>query len=239
MKRVVLIQGGSRGIGAEMVRAFSKKGYTVFFTYCRSEAAAKALAAESGGTAIRADAALEGDIRAAIKIVTDAVGGVDILVNNAAVSSISLVTDMTTAEWNDMLSVNLTAPFLYSREVLPNMIRNKWGRIINIVSMWGETGASCEVAYSATKAGLIGMTKALAKEVGPSFVTVNAISPGLIDTDMNRALSDEDKASLIEGTPLSRMGTPLDVANAAIFLASEESSFITGDVLRVNGGFLV
>lgn len=235
MEKTVLINGGSRGIGAAIVKAFAEKGYQVFFTYAKSEESAKRLAAETRATAILADSRCEAEIKNTIS----RVGGVDILVNNAAVSSFSLLTDLSSSEWEDLVSVNLTAPFLYCREALPHMIRNKWGRIINIVSMWGETGASCEAAYSATKAGLIGLTKALAKEVGPSLVTVNAVSPGLIDTEMNARLSSEDRSSLIEETPISRIGSVEDVANAVLFLASDESSFITGDVLRVNGGFLI
>ena len=235
MKKTVLINGGSRGIGAAIVKAFSKKGYQVFFTYAKSEESARMLANETGATAILADSRNESEIKNAVSVA----GEVDILVNNAAVSSFSLLTDLSSSEWEDLVSLNMTAPFLYCREALPHMIRNKWGRIINIVSMWGETGASCEAAYSATKAGLIGLTKALAKEVGPSFVTVNAVSPGLIDTEMNARLSPEDRSALIEETPLSRIGSAEDVANAVLFLASDESSFITGDVLRVNGGFLI
>ena len=235
MKKTVLINGGSRGIGAAIVKAFSKKGYQVFFTYAKSEESARMLANETGATAILADSRREAEIKNALS----RVGGVDILVNNAAVSSFSLLTDLSSSEWEDLVSLNMTAPFLYCREALPHMIRNKWGRIINIVSMWGETGASCEAAYSATKAGLIGLTKALAKEVGPSSITVNAVSPGLIDTEMNARLSPEDRSALIEETPLSRIGSAEDVAHAVLFLASDESSFITGDVLRVNGGFLI
>ena len=235
MKKTVLINGGSRGIGAAIVKAFSKNGYHVFFTYAKSEESAHRLADETGATAILADSRNESEIKNAVSVA----GEVDILVNNAAVSSFSLLTDLSSSEWENLVSLNLTAPFLYCREALPHMIRNKWGRIINIVSMWGETGASCEVAYSATKAGLIGLTKALAKEVGPSSVTVNAVSPGLIDTEMNARLSSEVRSALIEETPLSRIGSVEDVANAVLFLASDESSFITGDVLRVNGGFLI
>lgn len=235
MKKTVLINGGSRGIGAAIVKMLSEKGYRVLFTYSKSEAAAKRLSDETGAVAILADSRNEAEIKNAVSLA----GGVDILINNAAVASFSLLTDVSSSGWEDLVSVNLTAPFLYCREALPHMIRNKWGRIINIVSMWGETGASCEVAYSATKAGLIGLTKALAKEVGPSSVTVNAVSPGLIDTEMNARLSSEDREALVMETPLSRVGSACDVANAVLFLASEESSFITGDVLRVNGGFLI
>ena len=138
-----------------------------------------------------------------------------------------------------MFSVNVTGAFLYSKAILPDMINSKWGRIINISSMWGITGSSCEVHYSATKAAIIGMTKALAKEVGPSNITVNCIAPGVIDTDMNKSLTSDDMAALVEETPLMRIGSPSEIADAALFLASEKASFITGEVLNVNGGFLI
>ena len=138
-----------------------------------------------------------------------------------------------------MLSVNLTGAFLYSKAVIPDMLKRKQGRIINISSMWGLVGASCEVHYSAAKAGLIGMTKALAKELGPSGITVNAIAPGVIDTEMNRALTESDREALVADTPLMRIGSTRDVAEAALFLAGDASSFITGDVLNISGGYVI
>ena len=164
---------------------------------------------------------------------------VEILINNAAVSSFSLLTDLSLDDWRAMFSVNIDAAFLYSKLTLPSMIRSGFGRIINVSSMWGLVGSSCEVCYSSTKAALIGFTKALAKEVGPSKITVNAIAPGVIDTDMNAALSDEDKAELCDSTPLMRMGKSEEIAEAAYFLASDSAAFITGDVLNVSGGFVV
>ena len=141
--------------------------------------------------------------------------------------------------WNEHLAVNLTGAFLYSKAVIPGMVARKEGRIINITSMWGITGSSCEVHYSTAKAGLIGMTKALAKELGPSGITVNAIAPGLIDTDMNRCLSDDDIRAIEDETPLMRIGTSSEVAKAALFLAGEGASFITGEVMNVSGGYLI
>ena len=235
---VVLITGGSRGIGRAAVEQFSAEGWQVAFTYLRSQADAKALAEKTGALAIRADAESEKEILASVAEAEAAFGPIDALINNAAISGFSLVTDITTEEWERFLRVNLTAPFIYSRAVLPSMIRRRKGRIVNISSMWGLVGASCEVHYSAAKAGLIGFTKALAKEVGPSGITVNAISPGVIETDMNRALSAEDLAALKEETPLCRLGRPEEVARAALFLCSEGAGFITGEVMNISGGFV-
>ncbi len=236
--RNVLITGGSRGIGRAMVELFSAEGWQVAFTYLRSEAEAKALSEKTGALAIRADAESESEILASVAEAEKAFGSIDCLINNAAVSGFSLVTDITTEEWERFLRINLTAPFIYSRAVLPSMIRKQKGRILNISSMWGLVGASCEVHYSAAKAGLVGFTKALAKEVGPSGITVNAIAPGVIETDMNRVLSEEDLAALKEETPISRLGKPEEVARAALFLCSEEAGFITGEILNLSGGFV-
>ena len=236
--RNVFITGGSRGIGRAMVELFSAEGWRVAFTYLRSEAEAKALAEKTGALAIRADAESESEILASVAEAEKAFGGIDCLINNAAISGFSLLTDITTEEWNCFLRINLTAPFIYSRAVLPSMIRKQKGRILNISSMWGLVGASCEVHYSAAKAGLIGFTKALAKEVGPSGITVNAIAPGVIETDMNRALSEDDLSALKEETPVGRLGSPMEVARAALFLCSEDAGFITGEILNLSGGFI-
>lgn len=235
----VLITGGSRGIGAATVRAFSAAGYAVAFTYLESREAAELLAEETGALAIRADSRREEDVHSAVKTVLDAFSRLDCLVNNAGVASFSLFTELTFDEWRRIFSVSVDGAFLYTREVLPSMIAHKQGRIINISSMWGLVGASCEVHYSAAKAALIGMTKALAKEVGPSGITVNAIAPGVIDTEMNRELSEEDLAALADEAALCRIGTPEEVAKAALFLAGEDASFITGDVLNLSGGFVI
>ncbi len=234
----VLITGGSRGIGRAMVELFAKEGYRVAFTYLSSEKAARELSARTGALAILADCEREDTILSAVAEAEAALGGIDCLINNAAISGFSLLTDITTEEWDRFLRVNLTAPFIFSRAVLPAMIRKGQGRIVNITSMWGLVGASCEVHYSATKAGLIGFTKALAKEVGPSGITVNAIAPGVIETDMNRSLSEEDLSALKEETPLSRLGKPEEIARAALFLCSEGAGFITGEIMNISGGFI-
>ena len=239
LMKTVFITGGSRGIGAELVRTFSKNGYNVAFTYRSSREAAEQLALETGALAIKADSRSESEAIDALNKAVSHFGGVDCLINNAAVSSFSLFTDITLDEWDDMMSVNLTGAFIYSKAVIPDMLKRKQGRIINITSMWGLVGASCEVHYSAAKAGLIGLTKALAKELGPSGITVNAIAPGVIDTEMNKALTAEDRATLIDETPVMRIGTTRDVAEAALFLAGDGASFITGEVLNVSGGYVI
>ena len=236
----VLISGGSRGIGAALVRAFTQNGDAVAFLYCQSDAAAKAVASETGAVAICCDVSDPDEVRAAVKQAEKALGGaVTVLVNNAGVSHIGLSRDLSDAEWRRVIDTNLSGAFYLCREVQGEMIAKKQGRIINIGSMWGKTGASCEVAYSASKAGLRGLTMALAKELGPSGITVNCVEPGLIDTEMNAALDADTRASLIEETPLCRIGAPLDVAAAVLFFASDAASFITGQILGVDGGFAV
>ncbi len=237
--KVVFVNGGSRGIGAAIVRKFSAVGYKAVFTYKNSEKEASLLAKECGALAICADSSSSEEAFSAVSRAIEVFGHIDVLVNNAAVSHFSLLTDMTYEDWHFVMSNNLDSVFYYSKAVLPCMINRKYGKIINISSMWGETGASMEVAYSASKAGIIGFTKALAKELGPSGITVNAVSPGVINTDMNSHLSLEDMEALKEETPVCRIGEPLDVANACFFLAEDTSGFITGQVLGVNGGFLI
>ncbi|MBP3437658.1 MAG: SDR family oxidoreductase [Clostridia bacterium] len=233
----VLINGGSRGIGAALVRAFCAAGLAVAFTYKNAEKQAQALAKETGAFAILADTASYEEVQKAVKQAEEKVGFISVYINNAAVSAVKLFTDVTPSEWENMRGVNLDGALYYSQAVLPAMIARKTGRMINMSSVWGEVGASCEVHYSATKAALLGLTRALAKEVGPSGITVNAIAPGVIDTEMNGHLTEEEKNTLVEETPLCRLGTVNDVANAALFLASRESAFITGQTLGVNGGF--
>ena len=237
--KVALITGGSRGIGRAMVELFSESGYSVAFTYKSSHEAAAELSERTGALAINADSSNPADVERAVKTVEEKLGNVDILINNAAVSSFSLFTDLTLEAWRASFSTNVDGAFLYSKLTLPSMIRNHSGRIINISSMWGQVGSSCEVHYSATKAALIGMTKALAKEVGPSGITVNCIAPGVIDTDMNAALSEDDMVALKDETPLMRIGTPREVAAAALFLVGDDAAFITGAVINVNGGLVV
>ncbi len=237
--KTVLITGGSRGIGKAMVELFSQNGYFVAFTYKKSENDAKSLAETTNSLAIRADSAGAEDVSHAVELAEKTFGKIDCLINNAGISSFSLFSDLSLEKWNETLAVNLTGAFLYSKAVLSGMINRKYGRIINISSIWGLVGSSCEVHYSTAKAGLIGMTKALAKELGPSGITVNAIAPGVIDTDMNRDLTNEDIESLKEETPLMRIGCAEEVAKAALYLASEDASFITGEVLNISGGFVI
>lgn len=237
--KTVLVNGGSRGIGAAMVRAFARAGYSVAFTYFSSDTEAEKLAAETGAFSIKADSGSRAEIEAAVKLAREKMGRTHILINNAAISYFGLFGDMANSLWDRMLAVNLDGPMQYAKLVLPDMISAKSGRIINISSMWGQVGASCEVPYSVTKAALIGFTKALAKEVGPSGITVNAISPGVIETEMNARLSEEDLDALREQTPLARLGTPEDVAEVALFLCEKGGDFITGQVLSPNGGFVM
>lgn len=235
----VLITGGTRGIGRAMVKLFSEKGYKVAFTYKSSDEAASALSAETGALAIKADSAVREEVEYAASVANRELSGIDCLINNVGISSFSLFTELEYDTWRECMAVNLDSVFLYSKAVIPCMISRGGGTIINISSMWGLVGSSCEVHYSTAKAAVIGMTKALAKELGPSGIRVNAIAPGLIDTDMNSSLSGEDVAELVDDTPLMRIGTPADVAKIAYFLASEDSGFVTGAVINASGGYVV
>lgn len=234
----VLISGGSRGIGRALVESFTQNGDSVAFIYKNSHDEARALADATGAIAICADVSDASSAKLATEKAISALGGIDILVNNAGISQIKLFTDITDDDWANMINTNLSSAFYLTRSALPSMISQKSGRIINIGSMWGKVGASCEVAYSASKAGLRGLTLALAKELAPSGITVNCVEPGVIDTDMNAKLGADTIASLVEETPIGRLGTPEDIARAVLFLASEHSSFITGQILGVDGGIV-
>lgn len=238
MKRTILVNGGSRGIGAAIVRLFAKSGARVVFTYLHSEDAALALASETGALAVKADSRLHDDVRRAVEKATEE-APIDVLVNCAAKAEFSLFTDLTDEAWHDMMACNLDGYYYYCREVLPQMISRKTGRIINISSMWGQVGASCEVHYSTAKAAVIGMTKALAKEVGPSGITVNCVAPGMIDTEMNRSIDAAAVDAIREETPLCRIGTTEDVARAVLYLAGEGGDFMTGQVISPNGGLVM
>ena len=235
----VLITGGSRGIGAACVRGFCANGYAVAFLYRSNEKAAMDLAGECGAFPIQADLSNPLLATQAVEKAVSLLGGVDVLVNNAGISQIKLFTDVTDEEWRQMLDTNLSGAFYVTRAAAKGMISRKSGCIINIGSMWGKVGASCEVHYSASKAGLRGMTMALAKELGPSGITVNCVEPGVIETEMNAALDEAAKQELCDATPLCRLGSPEDVAQTVLFLASEQASFITGQCIGVDGGFAV
>lgn len=243
-KKVMLVTGASRGIGAEIAYTAAISGFYVIINYNRSEERALGLKQriESDGgecLCIKADVSDEAEVSLMCKEIESRLGRVDVLVNNAGISSFSLFTDISTELWDNTFNVNVKGQFLVTRGIVPYMIHEKKGSIINISSVWGMTGSSCEVHYSASKAAIIGMTKALAKELGPSGIRVNCVTPGVIDTEMNSALSQEDMNALIDETPLERIGSSKDVANTVLFLASDESSFITGQVISPNGGFVI
>ena len=233
----VLITGGSRGIGAECVRRFAAEGNAVSFIYNKSDECAGKLSRETGAIAIKADVSDATALKMAVNAAAVKMGGIDVLVNNAGVANIGLFTDITDDELRKIYDVNLVAATVAAREAAKRMICNHWGRIINIGSVWGRVGASCEVVYSASKAGLEGLTKALAKELGPSGITVNCVEPGVIDTDMNSSLDNQTLKELCDETPLCRIGTVDDVAQAVLWLASEKAGFLTGQIIGVDGGF--
>ena len=238
--RTVLISGGDRGIGAAAARAFYAAGYRVAVFYHTNAEAAAALQKELPGVlAVQCDVASRASCELAFRAAEQALGRVDVLVSNAGIAQQKLFTDITPEEWQRMLDVNLTGAFNLCQLALPGMIRRKAGRILTVSSMWGQTGGSCEVHYSAAKAGLIGLTKALAKEEGPSGITVNCVAPGVIETDMMAAFTAEDKAALAEETPVGRLGTADEVAKLLVFLAGEDAGYITGQVFGVNGGLVI
>ena len=238
--RCVLISGGDRGIGAAAARAFWQAGYRVAVLYhTHAEAAAALEKALPGLLAVQCDVASRASCEVAFHTVEQAVGHVDVLVSNAGIAQQKLFTDITPEEWQHMLDVNLSGAFHLCQLALPGMVRRKAGRILTVSSMWGQTGGSCEVHYSAAKAGLIGLTKALAKEEGPSGITVNCVAPGVIDTDMMAAFTAEDKAALAEETPVGRLGSADEVAQLLVFLAGESAGYITGQVFGVNGGLVI
>lgn len=241
--KTALITGGAKGIGAAVCRALAADGYEIAINYNSSEEAAKALKKElseiTRAEVFKADVSDSVQVKRMFSDIEKVFGGVGVLVNNAGIAEQALFTDITDEMWRRMIGVNLTGAFNCCREALKYMINQKHGAIINIASMWGETGASTEVHYSAAKAGLIGLTKALAKEVGLSGITVNAVSPGVVLTDMMAQFSEEDKNILKEETPMGILGTPEDIAGAVSFLASDKARFVTGQVLSVNGGFVI
>lgn len=232
---VILITGGSGAIGEALVEEFSRTD-DVVFTYLGNAEKAAELSEKFHCKAVKMDVTDECSVREAVESVLRAFSKIDVLVNNAGISLIKPFTDTTEEDWERLLSVNLTGVFRVAKAVVPGMIRRKSGAVVNISSVWGVYGASCEAAYSAAKAGVIGFTKALAKELGPSGITVNAIAPGVIDSPMNSAhLTPEELSELCEETPLGRMGKPCEAAKAVRAVA--ENKFITGQVLGVDGGF--
>ena len=243
MNKTAVITGASRGIGRATAIEFARNGYNVLANYNNSEKEASELEkmlTEEGYSikVFKADVSKSSEADAMIEYCLKEFGGLDVLVNNAGISQDKLFTDITDEDWERMMSVNVTSVFNCSRKALQHMIWEKSGSIINITSMWGEIGGSCEVHYSASKAAIIGMTKALAKEVGPSNIRVNAVSPGVIMTDMCAYYGEETLNELKEETPLMKLGKPEDIAETVYFLA-EKGNFITGQVIGVNGGMVI
>jgi len=239
LNKVALVTGGSRGIGREICRVLAREGWHVAVNYNNSAVAAQTLADEINGIAVGGNVASPADVDAMFTKIRAELDEVSLLVNNAGIGEYGLFTDLSFQRWNELIGTNLTGAFNCCKAAIPAMVRDKSGCIINIASMWGEVGASCEAAYSVTKAGLIGMTKALAKELGPSGIRVNAVSPGCIETDMMARFSPAEREALADETPLGVIGQPSDAAEAVAFLASEKARFITGQVLGVNGGFVI
>lgn len=244
MTKTAIITGGAGGIGSAITKRLCKEGFETAIIYFNSEEKALALSSElinEGYSAFSlcADAADSMQVKKAVEAVIKKTGRIDVLINNAGVSLYKLLQDTTDEEWNTVLNTNLKGAFNFCREALPLMIRAGYGRIVNISSMWGQTGAAMETVYSASKAGLIGLTKALAKEVAPSGITVNCIAPGAVNTPMMDSFSEEEIKALCDKIPAGRLAYPEEIAAAAAFLVSDESSYITGQVIGVNGGFVI
>lgn len=233
--RTVVITGGTRGIGAALVRKFREQGDTVHFLYEKSDELAAKMEQETGAIGHKCDVA---DNRTLTEVFS-LIGDVDVLVNNAGIVDTNPINWISPETFRRVMDVNVSGSFFCCQQVLSGMLKKQRGVIINLSSMWGRVGASCEVAYSASKAAIIGMTKALAKELGPSGIRVNAVAPGVILTDMVKNVSPDVLEDLRQETPLEQLGKPEDVAEAVCYLASEQASFITGAVLDVNGGFVV
>ncbi len=241
MKKTVLITGGSRGIGAASVREFTARGWETAFFYRQDEKAAAEIAAETGAIAVRCDVSDREAVDRAVKDARICLGApaFDCLVLNAGVSRSGLFLDGDEDQWKDVFDVNLGGMIHVAKAALPQMISRRSGSIVMVSSVWGQTGASCESIYSASKAAVIGLAKSLAKELAPSGIRVNAAAPGVIDTDMNACYSEEELKALAEEIPMGRLGTAGEAAKAICFLASEDASYITGQVLAVNGGFYI
>lgn len=239
MKQTVWITGGSRGIGAACVRAFAQAGWRVAFSYLKSGDAAEKLAAETGALAVQADMTVREEVERCVREIHAAYGPLGALVCNAGVAQQKMFCDLTDADWDFIMNGNLRSAFYCIQSVLPDLVHEKSGTIVTVSSVWGVSGASCESHYAASKAGLIGLTKSLAQELGLSGIRVNCVAPGVIDTDMNAMHDAETLAGLAEETALGRLGTAEEAARAIRFLCSPDASFVTGQVLGVTGGFVI
>jgi 3-oxoacyl-[acyl-carrier protein] reductase len=242
--KYALITGASGGIGAATAREFARRGWGVAVHYHQGKERAESLAAELSQTGVpvmmvEADVADPAQVQKMVDNVLENFCQLDILVCNAGLSHVGLLSDIDEVQWRHLFAVNVDGVYHCCQAALPHFIHRKCGSIVTVSSMWGQVGASCEVAYSATKGAVIAFTKALAKELGPSHIRVNSVAPGAIDTEMNRHLSAEELAALAEETPLERLGQPEEVAQTIAFLASDEASFLTGQVLSPNGGLVI
>jgi 3-oxoacyl-[acyl-carrier protein] reductase len=238
--KTVLVTGGSRGIGKAIVYKFSKAGYNVILNYNKSEEAAIKIANELDNVKpFRADVSVRSEVEDMFEFIKKTYGYIDVLINNAGIAHYGLFQNVSLEDWNHMIGVNLTGVFNCTQLAIPDMINRKNGKIINISSTWGMVGASNEVIYSAVKAGVIGMTKALAKEIGPSNINVNCIAPGIIMTDMVNDCTIEELDEITNQIPLQRIGCTDDIANMALFLASDEANYMTGQVISPNGGWVI
>ncbi len=235
----VLISGGSRGIGRACVERFAREGHKVTFLYFSNDTAANEVCRLTRANAIRCDVSSSEQVKESVRRAIEDMGSIDVLINNAGISELCFFDSITDGQWQRMIDTNLGGAFYLCREVSRHMICAKHGKIINIGSMWGKVGASCEVHYSAAKAGLRGLTVALAKELGPSGINVNCIEPGVIDTEMNAHLDETAMRELADDTPLMRIGKPAEVAALAAFLASDDAAFITGQTIGIDGGFAI
>lgn len=235
---VILITGASRGIGKEIARRLAQDGNTVIANYNKSEEQAQKLQQENPNIEIyKADVSQREEVHKMIENILNKYGKIDVLVNNAGISESKVFTDVTDEDWNKIINTNLYSAFCVTQEVLPNMIHNKKGCIINISSVWGIVGASCETIYSIAKAGMDGMTKSLAKELGPSNIRVNSIAPGIIDTDMNKKLTSNDIKNIEEEIPLGKIGKTIDIARCVKWIIEDE--YTTGQIISVNGGWVI
>lgn len=235
MKKTALVTGGSRGIGAATALALAKRGWIVHVNYRKSETDAREIAAQTGGMAVQADVA---DLQQVERMFAQT-GPVSLLVNNAGIAHAGLLTDLTPDAWQRLFDVNVTGMYHCCRCAIPHMVHEKSGKIVNLASILGTNGGSCEVAYAATKGAVIALTKALAKELGPSGIRVNCIAPGCIDTDMIRNLTQADKDALADATAMCRLGAPQDVAEVIALLAEDSARFVTGQVIGVDGGLVI
>ena len=237
--KTALITGGTRGIGRAAVRSFVSAGYDVSFIYRKEDEAAAILSSETGAKAFRCDLSNDTELEMTMDIMCCNAPPFDVVICNAGISMYGQLQDIDMTDWDYMRRINLDSQIRLLRRIIPGMLKKKRGNIVLISSMWGRTGASCEVAYSTLKSGTIGLTKSLAKEVGPSGIRVNCVAPGVIDTEMNKDLTGDDIISLCRQTPLCRIGRPEEVADVIVFLASDKASFITGQIIGVDGGFVI